>query len=129
MKQLLVNVVETYFKLDDERKEELRRLLATEEYRNMQDTEMTYFDELEEQGRQKGRQEGRQEGREEGREAGKRETLLRQLTSKFGPLSEAVVHRVNALESAEELDLYLERLLSALSLVELGLEVRGSGNG
>jgi hypothetical protein len=114
LKRLLVNVVETYFKLDHERKKELRLLLAKEEYRNMQDMEMTYFDELEEKGRQ------------EGREAGKRETLLRLLTSKFGPLSETVVHRVSALKSSNELDDCLERLLTAHSLDELGLEDRGS---
>jgi hypothetical protein len=111
MKRLLVNVVETYFELDAGQKEELRRLLATEEYREMQDTEMTYFDELEERARKKGREEG------------KRETLLRQLTAKFGPLSEAVVLRVNALESGNELDLCLERLLTARSLEDLGLQV------
>ncbi len=110
LKRLLVNVVETYFELDAGQKEELRRLLATEEYEGMQETEMTYFDELEERGRQKGREEG------------KRETLLRQLTAKFGPLSEAVALRVNALESGE-LDLCLERLLTARSIDELGLQV------
>jgi hypothetical protein len=107
-KRLLLNVVETYFELDDEQKEELRRLLATKEYGNMQDIEMTYFDKLEERGRQKGLEEG------------KRQTLLRQLTVKFGPLSDAVVHRVNALESSA-LDLHLERLLTARSLDELAL--------
>jgi predicted transposase YdaD len=76
---------------------------------------MTYFDELEERARQK--------GLEEGRDAGKRETLLRLLTAKFGPLSEAVVLRVNALESGNELDLCLERLLTARSLEDLGLQV------
>ena len=121
MKRLLVNVVETYFRLDTEQKDELRRLLATEEYKEMQETEMTYFDELEEQGRQK--------GLDEGREAGKRETLLRLLTSKFGPLSEAVVLRVNALKSGNELDIYLERLLTARSLEELQLTARDSGQG
>jgi hypothetical protein len=70
---------------------------------------MTYFDELEERGRQKGREEG------------KRETLLRLLTAKFGPLSEAAILRVNALKSGNELDLCLERLLTARSLDELGL--------
>jgi hypothetical protein len=70
----------------------------------MIDTEMTYFDELEERGRQKGREEG------------KRETLLRQLSAKFGPLPEAMILRVNALQSGSELDLYLERLLTARSL-------------
>jgi predicted transposase YdaD len=112
LKRLLLNVVETYFKLGDEKKEELLRLLATEEYRNMQDTEMTYFDELEKRGRQKGREEG------------KRETLLRLLTAKFGPLSEAVVLRVNAIQSGSELDSYLERLLTARSLDELGLSTK-----
>jgi hypothetical protein len=51
------------------------------------------------------------------------------MTSKFGPLSDAVVLRVKALESGKELDLYLERLLTAGSLDELGLEDRDSGRG
>jgi predicted transposase YdaD len=122
LKGLLLNVVETYFELDEQQMDELRRLLATEEYRDMIDTDMTYFDKLEERGRQK----GREEGREEGREAGKRETLLRLLTSKFGPLPEGVVLRVNALESGSDLDDCLERLLTARSLGELGLESPGS---
>jgi predicted transposase YdaD len=87
---------------------------------------MTYFDELEERGRQKGREEGREEGREQGRDEGKRETLLRLLTAKFGPLPDAVVQRVSAIQSGSELDLYLERLLTARSLEELGLHVPGS---
>ncbi len=111
LKRLLVNVVETYFKLDAGQKEELRRLLSTEEYKQMQDTEMTYFDELEER------------ARKEGWERAKRDTLLLQLTAKFGPLSEAVVLRVNALESGNDLDLCLERLLTARSLEDLGLQV------
>ncbi len=124
-KRLLVNVVETYFELDAEQMEEFRRLLATEEFKKMQDTEMTYFDKLEERARQKGREEGREEGRGEG----KRETLLRLLTAKFGPLSEAVVLRVNSLESGKDLDFYLERLLTARSLGELGIEDGDPGRG
>jgi predicted transposase YdaD len=112
-------VVETYFRLDAEEREGFRQLLTRKEYRKMQEMEMTYFDELEERARQK--------GREEGREAGKRETLLRLLTAKFGPLPEAVVLRVSALESGNELDRCLELLLTARALDDLGLEDRDSG--
>ena len=53
---------------------------------------------------------------------GKRETLLRQLTAKFGAPSEETRSRIQALESAEELDTYLERILTATSIEDMGLE-------
>ena len=52
---------------------------------------------------------------------GRRETLLRQLTAKFGAPSEETRSRIQALESAEELDTYLERILTASSIEDMGL--------
>jgi 23S rRNA maturation mini-RNase III len=52
---------------------------------------------------------------------GKRETLLRQLAQKFDPLPEHVTKRVEAENSAKILDSWLERVLAATSLEELGL--------
>ncbi len=71
----------------------------------MQELELTYFDELELKGVLKG----------------KRETLLRQLTVKFGSLPESVVGKVEALSSVSDLDVYLERLVTANSLEDIGL--------
>ncbi len=53
---------------------------------------------------------------------GKRETLLRLLAQKFGALPDGVTARVEAYESAEELDACFERILMADSLEEMGLE-------
>ena len=63
----------------------------------------------------------RAEGREAGLIEGKRETLVRQLTAKFGPLSPETIAKVTAVPSAAELDAHLERILSATSLEEMGL--------
>ena len=59
----------------------------------MQEVELTYFDELELKGVLKG----------------KRETLLRLLAAKFGPLPDDTVTKIAAIGSAAELDTYLER--------------------
>jgi len=52
---------------------------------------------------------------------GKRETLKRQLTSKFGSLPSEVSTRIDSIESEHELDEYLERVLTAQSFEEVGL--------
>ncbi|MFL6195057.1 MAG: Rpn family recombination-promoting nuclease/putative transposase [Thermoanaerobaculia bacterium] len=70
----------------------------------------------------------KEEGREEGRSEGRRETLerlrghvVRGLEQRFGPLSEEVYRRLNALSSLDELaDLSL-RAGAAASLSDLGL--------
>ena len=63
----------------------------------------------------------RAEGREAGLIEGKRETLVRLLTAKFGPLSPDTTAKVEAIPSAAELDAHLERFVSATSLEEMGL--------
>ena len=103
---LLVNIIETYCELSDEQNERYQRLISREEYRNVQDVDLTWMDKLLLKRELKG----------------KRETLLRLLAQKFGPLSENVKRRVGAYESVEQLDACLERILTATSLEELGLD-------
>ena len=79
--------------------------------------QMTWAEKIE----KKGRKEGRKEGREEGMLEGKRGALLRLLAAKFGPLPEEMISRVRAVQSLQELDAYLDRVLLAASLEEMGL--------
>jgi hypothetical protein len=60
-------------------------------------------------------------GRAAGIIEGKRETLLRLLAARFGPLTDDVKARIAAAGSASELDAYLDRFVTASSLEELGL--------
>lgn len=113
-KFLLLNLVQTYFPLGADEREAFDRLLLQAEYRGVPEMQVTWADKI--------RDEGRQEGREEGALEAKRETLLRQLTRKFGRLPDAVLSRVNALESIPLLDTYLDRLVTAGSLEEMEFE-------
>jgi len=106
-KYLLVNMIETYFELSPEEEESFRRLIARKEYREVQDTKLTWGDKL------------ILKGLEQGIVQGKRETLKRQLTAKFGPLPKETEARIDAVSSAEELDRYLDRVLGAKSLREV----------
>jgi flagellar biosynthesis/type III secretory pathway protein FliH len=71
-----------------------------------------------EQYRQRFLQEGRQEGLREGVQKGEFDLLSRQLTRRFGELSEAVVTRLKSADS-ELLALWGERVLEASSLDEV----------
>ncbi|HXV64454.1 MAG TPA: DUF4351 domain-containing protein, partial [Vicinamibacteria bacterium] len=62
-----------------------------------------------------------EEGREEGLREGKRKTLAQLLTAKFGSLPPETISRIEGLESVDELDRYLERVLTAGSIEEMGL--------
>jgi hypothetical protein len=106
---LLVNLIETYLPVPDEARERYRRLLAREEYRKVQEVELSWADRL------------RQEGVQEGLVLGKRQTLKRQLAAKFGGLPKRVDAAIDALATADELDACLDRVLTADSLEELGL--------
>jgi len=79
----------------------------------------------EERGRREGRIEGRRVGKIEGRRVGEfegqRRTLLYQMRRKFGALPDAVVTKVEAIQSVAELDRPSERILMASSLEEMGL--------
>ena len=114
---LLINLIETYFKLSPDHQKRFRRLVSAEEFREVQEMEVMWADRM--------RAEGAKEGREKGLIEGKRRTLLRQLAKKFGALSEEVTARVRALESVDELDVYLDRVLTATSLEEMELDAQG----
>jgi hypothetical protein len=107
---LLVNLIETYFPVLEVERERYLRLVSREEYRKVQEVELTWADKL------------RQEGREEGVVQGKRQTLKRLLAARFGVLPNRVEASIDALDSGEELDGYLDRVLTAGSVEELGLE-------
>jgi len=107
---LLKNLIETYFKLAAAEEESFGRLLMKSEYREAQEMELTWADEMMEKGRLVGLKEG------------KRETLRQLLAKKFGPLPEETMSRLDALESLDELDAYLDRVLTAGSLEEMGLD-------
>jgi flagellar biosynthesis/type III secretory pathway protein FliH len=92
-KYQLANLIETYFTLTDEARQRYRQLISREEYRQVQEVEQTYFDQL------------REEGLEKGRAQGKREALKRQLAKKFGPLSADVDARIDGVTSADEFSL------------------------
>lgn len=108
-KLLLVTVIETYFKLSDEERTKFRRLLSRKEYRKMQDVELTWADEL------------RMEGHEKGVVQGKREALKRVLIAKFGQLSSEMESRIDSVSSAETLDQYLDRVVTAAAVEDIGL--------
>jgi predicted transposase/invertase (TIGR01784 family) len=108
---LLVNIIQTYFELSKEQIERYQLLIARKEYQKVQDVDLTWMDKL------------LHEGEEKGRLSGKRETLLRLLAQKFGPLPEGITTRIEAFESVEQLDACLERILVASSLEEMGFAV------
>jgi predicted transposase YdaD len=115
---LLVNCVETYLQLEGRDAEELEMLQANEatgEVRTMR--RMTWAEQLEAEWHEK----GVEAGVEKGVERGVRQTLLRQLGLRFGPLSEEVRRQVEAIHSVERLNQIAEQILIARSLEELGL--------
>jgi predicted transposase YdaD len=101
-KFLLLNLIESYFTLNTEEKESFRNLLEQKGFQEVKEMQVTWADRMQLEG--------------------KRNALLRQLSLKFGQLPEEVKARVQAIESPEELDAYLDRILFANSLAEMGLE-------
>jgi predicted transposase YdaD len=112
-KFLLLHIIETYFVLAGAQRDEFDRALLQERYREVRKMQMTWVEKIEKKGRKEGREEGMLEGR--------REALLRLLTTKFGPLPEEMISRVRAVQSLPELDSYLDRVLVAASLEDMGL--------
>jgi len=68
------------------------------------------------------RKEGQEQGVAKGLELGVRQTLLRQLRARFGPLSEDVKQRVEGIRSVERLNQIVDQVLVARSLEEMGLQ-------
>lgn len=114
-KSLLVNLVETYFALTPRESRAFRRLLGRQEFQEVRTMQVTWADKM------------IAKGRRAGLLTGKRETLLRLLELKFGDLPPDVASRVKALKSISAVDKYLDRLVSAPSLAEMGLDRSASG--
>lgn len=70
------------------------------------------------QGLAMGRQEGRQQGRQEGRQEGETLLLERQLTKRFGPLTDEVRMRLKS-ANPDQLALWSERILDASTLAQV----------
>jgi hypothetical protein len=136
---LLVNCVETYLELEGRDAEELEALQArgsAEEMRAMRAVRMTWAEQLEAKGIEKGIVQGLERGLEQGLERGLeqglkkgmekgmqlvRQTLLRQLKLRFGPLPDAVKQQVQAISSTARLNQIADQILVARSLEEMGL--------
>lgn len=109
---LLVNCVETYLQLEGRDAEELEALQArgnAEEMRAMKAIRMTWAEKLV------------AEGIEQGVEQGVRQTLLHLLGARFGPISDEVRRRIEAIGSVERLNQIADQILFARSLEEISL--------
>jgi hypothetical protein len=111
---LLANCVETYLELEGRDAEEWQALQAQggPEERAMRAVKLTWAEKLINQGVEEGRAQGLDLFRQ---------TLLKQLALRFGPLPEEVKQRVAAISSAERLSQMAEQILVARSLEEMGL--------
>jgi flagellar biosynthesis/type III secretory pathway protein FliH len=77
------------------------------------------------EGRAEGLTEGRTEGLSEGRAQGQvlalTRTLIHQLSKRFGTISEDVASRIQATSDIQQLDTWLDRVITAQSLGEVGI--------
>ena len=101
-------MIETYFTVAPKHKERFRSIMSQESYREAQKMQLTWADKMKE------------EGRHEGLVEGKRATLIQLLGMKFDTVPDTTRARVQSL-SLDELDTYLERVLSVETLEEMGL--------
>jgi hypothetical protein len=108
-KFLLLNLIETHFELAHAERQKIEQLLSKERYREVKKMQLTWAEKIAEKARKEGLLEG------------KRVALLQLLTSKFGLLPEKTASRVRAIESLKSLDRYLDRVLVASSLADMGL--------
>ena len=106
---LLIDLIETYFPLSGGQRQRYQRLISRKEYRKVQDVELTWGEKLIEK------------GREAGVVDGTRAALLRLMMAKFGALPEATKVRIEAIDSMDELDALLDRVLTAATLEEMKL--------
>jgi hypothetical protein len=106
---LLTNCVETYLELKGRDAEELEALQARGTVAEVRAMRLTWAEKL------------MKEGMEKGRELGFRQAILRQLGARFGPLSDDVKGRVEAISSVERLNEIADQILVAHSLEEMGL--------
>lgn len=101
-----LTVIETYsFLKTREEKQRFQELLEKPQYRRVLEFRQTWIDHLTGVGLLEA----------------KRSTLLRQIRTKFGPVSAELVWKVRCLKSLDELDAHLDHVLTAQSLADIGL--------
>jgi hypothetical protein len=84
----------------------------------------SYAEYLEEKGLKKGIKKGIEKGIEKERLASRRETLLRLLSRRFGQLSPGLAKTVQATDDATQLDDWLDRVVTAESLADVGIPTK-----
>ncbi len=104
-KFLLLNLINAYFVPTAAERRKFERRLSEKRYREVKKMQMSWGEKIELKGRKEG----------------KKDTLLRLLATKFGPLPEKTVSRIRTIESLPQLDRYLDRVLVAGSLAEMKL--------
>jgi len=67
-KFLLLNLIETYFKLAEDERQKFEGLLSRERYREVKRMQLTWAEKIEEKGRKEGMREGKKEGPARGQE-------------------------------------------------------------
>lgn len=121
---LLTNVVEKYLTLDDVERARFEALVATPEGKEVAMVVSVYEERGIEKGMAQGLEQGIAQGIEKGIEQGilrgECKTLLRQIERKFGPVSQDVRGRLEAIMDVEELDRLADSILTAQSLEEMG---------
>jgi len=105
---------------DNRRAGEIRiqDITAPEELESMLDRTIR---DLKNIGRQEGRQEGWQAGRQEGEIGARRKTLLRLLRRRFGGVSAEIAARLEATSDIEKLDAWLDRVVTAQTIDDVGI--------
>jgi len=110
---LLGECVQAYLPMDEEATREFERLLTSEKYHGVQAMNTTSYE--------KGLEKGIEKGIEKGLEKGQREILRMLIDERFGPVSPAVLERIEQLPAAQLKPLG-KALVRAQSLRDLGLE-------
>lgn len=108
---LLFNLWETYLPLGPREQTELRQLLGEPQFEEVRQV-TTMFERW-------GIEKGIEQGIEQGVVRGKRDTLLRLARRKFGVLPPNVVTRIEATAAEAQLDVLLDRVLTAASPSDL----------
>jgi predicted transposase YdaD len=94
--------------------DELRALVANRVDKDVEEEVVTLADRL----REEGRLNGERMGRAEGELRQQRKIVIKLLTLRFGPLSDATVDRINA-AGMDQLEIWSERVLTAATLAEM----------
>jgi len=120
--RLIGRFVDAYLRLNPEEDRRFFRALDESGMPPEQEKVMLdYVTSWEEKGIEKGIQQGIEQGIEQGRQQGIREVLLDLLATRFGALDPALVAKVHAVTSVEDLRRLTHQALTATSLAELDL--------